>query len=84
MVLDADGLFHKGFILSEAAVRLRALIFVVVYVATKDDSVPSISLPCLYKVQEIPDLQSDVLTSLEVVDIAIEQFNALILGIDNH
>ena len=42
------------------------------YVASQDDGIPSVGLPGLHEVQEVPDLQGHVLAPLEVVNVPIE------------
>lgn len=42
------------------------------YVASQDDSIPSVGFPGLHEVQEVSDLQGHVLAPLEVVNVPIE------------
>ena len=55
-----------------------------IYVAPQYDGVSAVSLPGLNQVQEVANLQSHLLSFLEVVDVFIEKLNSLILAIDYH
>ena len=54
------------------------------YVAPQDDGIPSVGLPGLHEVQEVPDLQGHVLAPMEVVNVPIQQLDPLILTEDDH
>jgi hypothetical protein len=53
----------------ELAVLVGTRIFMVVDVSLEDDGVPSVVVLCLDQVQEIPDLESYLLSLLEIIDV---------------